>query len=72
MDNNLISCFVGILVGAMVGIILFYIYDKSRIIYHGPNSKNIIIKIYKKNGKCYRLIPSIVICPSYLSMNKFK
>jgi len=61
--NNVIS----IILGFIIGYIIFYIYDKKRIIYHGPNSKNIIKNIYKKNGKCYKLIPKVVICPLHLS-----
>lgn len=40
-------------------------------IYHGPNSNNIKKKIYKsKDGRCYKLIPIVHICPISLSMKK--
>lgn len=44
--------------GVIIGKLLFKNY-----IYHGPNSKNYINKIYKYNKKYYKLEPKICICP---------
>ncbi len=44
--------------GIIIGKFLFKDY-----IYHGPNSKNFIYKIFQYNNKYYKLEPEICICP---------
>jgi hypothetical protein len=55
----------------LVGVIMGYFTYKFFYIriYHGPNSKDIVDKIYKKNNKYYKFIPVITICPICISMN---
>ena len=41
----------------------FYIYYAHRTVIKGPNSKDIVNRIYEHNGKCYKFVPEIYICP---------
>jgi hypothetical protein len=54
---------VSILLGILVGYILYYFISPSSIIYKGPNSNIIKHQIFKYNGKSYRLVPKIYLCP---------
>lgn len=40
-----------------------YIYYKHNYVIKGPNSKDIVRRIYEYNGKFYRFVPEIYICP---------
>jgi hypothetical protein len=66
---NLIILQIGFILGSYFGKLY---YDEFTNINHGPNSKNIIKNIYKNkiNNTCYKLIPLVHICPSYISMQK--
>ena len=52
-----------ILVGIIFGYIIYKIYISPTII-KGPNSRDIIKKVYNINGKLYRLKP--VVCMNIL------
>ena len=65
--ENIIDNFISIIVGILIGGIIAYFYF-SNITYVGPNSKDIIDRIYKKNGKCYKFKPVISFCPISISM----
>ena len=54
---------INILIGLIIGYILYKLYISPTII-KGPNSKDIIKKVYKVNDKLYRLRP--VICMNIL------
>ena len=54
-----------ILFGIIVAIIIFYLFIKTdKIVYRGPNSKDIKNKIFKdlKNDKCYMFEPKVYLC----------
>ena len=53
-----------IVVGIVVGIILFVLYKKLTVEYHGGNSSVIKNTIYKdeKNNKCYVFEPKVFVC----------
>jgi hypothetical protein len=59
---------ISFIIGFIIGFIIYKNLKKCK--YHGPNSKDIIGKIYKKNGKCYKFIPVVSICPISISMKK--
>ena len=64
--------FLSLIIGLVIGLIIGYMLFK-KYIYHGPNSKDIIKKIYyDDNNKSYKLEPIITICPSEYSMHKIK
>ena len=58
---------ISFIIGFIIGFIIYTNFKKCK--YHGPNSKDIIGKIYKVNGKCYKFIPVVSICPISVSMN---
>lgn len=58
MYNYIISIILGIITSYILSIILF-----KKHILHGPNSSTIVKQTFEKNGKCYKLIPVIKICP---------
>lgn len=67
-----IDYFLSLIIGLVIGLIIGYMLFK-KYIYHGPNSKDIIKKIYyDDNNKSYKLEPIITICPSEYSMHKIK
>jgi hypothetical protein len=65
--NELESIILSMMIGIVIGYILFN-YSPFRYKYHGPNSKDMIQKIFKHNDKCYKLKPIVTICPSGISM----
>jgi hypothetical protein len=67
--NNNFDIILSIIVGVILGW-LFYSIRFSNIHHHGPNSKNIINKVYRVKDKCYKLVPRVTICPSNISMSK--
>lgn len=68
IDN--IVFIITIIIGLIFGVIIGYIFFMD-IKYIGPNSNEIVKKIYYDNdGKKYKLIPKISICPVNYSMNK--
>jgi hypothetical protein len=50
---------IGILFGIIFGFILFYMIAKK----HGPNSNEFRQRVFKKDGKCFKFVPKIHICP---------
>ena len=63
--NTIFNIFIGILIAFIIYDILF-----KTVIYHGPDSKDIINKIYTYNGKKYKLVPRIYPCVSpFLSVS---
>lgn len=54
---------ISILIGVIAGYILYKLYISPTII-KGPNSKDIIKRIYEVNGKKYKLRP--IVCMSVL------
>ncbi|AYV80146.1 MAG: hypothetical protein Gaeavirus12_13 [Gaeavirus sp.] len=70
MDNEYISTTIIIIIGITIGIIIGY-YIFREIKYIGPDSNIISKKIYTDaNGKQYKLVPKITVCPISYSMNK--
>ena len=71
MYNNIAINIITIIIGLCIGFIFGYIIFK-KYTYKGPNSNEIIKQIQiDSNGKKYKWIPEICICPIYLSMGKF-
>jgi len=66
-SSNYFNIILSIIIGTILGF-LFYSIKFPNINYHGPNSKNIVNKVYTQNNKCYKLIPRVTICPSNISM----
>lgn len=60
ISDILFSILLGII---MSFLLLIYVYNTYYIKIKGPNSKNIVNKVYKYNGRCYRFVPEIYICP---------
>jgi ABC-type lipoprotein release transport system permease subunit len=60
----IITITIGIIIGSVIGYILF-----KNIKYIGPDSNKIVKKIYyDSDGKKYKLIPKICVCPMNYSM----
>ena len=57
----MIKIFFNSIFGLSIGIIISYIFI-SKQKYHGPNSKEVIKKIFKYNSKCYKLVPKEIKC----------
>lgn len=56
-----------IITGIVVAVIIYFIAYPS-VLYHGPNSNIVRKRIYKLDGKCYKLKPVVYICPIRTSM----
>ena len=62
----LITFIIGILLGSIIGYFIF-----KDIKYIGPDSNEIVKNIYSDtDGKKYKYVPKISICPLNYSMNK--
>ncbi|ARF09270.1 hypothetical protein Catovirus_2_219 [Catovirus CTV1] len=59
MDSNIL---LSILLGFFVALFLFLCTHRFYE-YKGPNSAHIKNKIYKLGNECYKLIPTVHICP---------
>lgn len=59
---------VSIIIGMIFGYVFFNLFINTTI-NKGPDSKDIINKIYEYNNKKYRLKPIICVCPISMSMN---
>lgn len=56
----------GIIIGSIIG---YYIFKEIK--YIGPDSNEIVKQIYTDdNGRKYKYIPRVTICPINYSMNK--
>ena len=65
---NIITVIIGLVLGIVFGFLLFKQY-----IYKGPNSNIVSLETnIDSNGKKYRWMPKVCICPINLSMNKLK
>lgn len=58
--NNFTIIIFSIILAIIVYFLLFDMY-----VYKGPNSNIIKKKIFIENGKKYRLMPHIFMCPNY-------
>ena len=61
MNNDKMDIFISLLVGVILGIVLYRGYICSPII-KGPNSRDIIDKIFEVDGKFYELEPQVCGC----------
>jgi len=67
MVNFIVTIF-GLVIGLIFGYLIF-----NKNTYVGPDSNQIVNKIYTdSNGKKYKYIPKICVCPINLSMDKLK
>ena len=65
---NLITIIIGLIIGIIFGFLIFKKYN-----YKGPDSNIVAKKIYiDSNGKKFKWIPKVCICPINLSMDKLK
>jgi hypothetical protein len=69
MATELFDIIISFVIGIAFGAIMYYIYIHAKQNKHGPNSRDIVGKIYEHNGVCYMLEPVVTICPSNISMN---
>ena len=67
MANQNNDVILSLILGIILGLFLFKILPFNYRV-HGPNSKDIVNKIYKIDNVCYRLDPVITICPGNISM----
>lgn len=58
-----------ILMGIIFAILIYFLFIQ-KVTYHGVNSNKIKNKIYKIDGKCYKFIPRVHICPIITSMSQ--
>lgn len=65
---NLFTIIIGLVIGIILGLTLFKEY-----IYKGPDSNIVSKEIYiDSNGKKFKWVPKITICPVNLSMGELK
>lgn len=65
---NIIIIIIGLVIGMIFGFLLFKQY-----IYKGPDSNIVSKEIYTdSNGKKFKWVPKVCICPVNLSMNELK
>ena len=65
---NIITIVIGLITGIIFGFVLFKQYH-----YKGPDSNIVSKEIYTDpDGKKFKWIPNICICPLNLSMDKLK
>jgi hypothetical protein len=69
-DESIIYTLMTIIIGILLGSIIGYFIFKD-IKYIGPNSNEIIKQTYTSaDGKKYKFVPKITICPLNYSMKK--
>jgi len=56
-----IELLISVILGIILGVILYKFYLKKPII-RGPNSRDIVDKIFELNGKYYELEPHVCGC----------
>ena len=61
---KIIDVIFNIIFGLSFGLVISSYFLKNNL-YHGPNSKEIQIKTFKDNNKCYKLIPKVIKCSFY-------
>jgi hypothetical protein len=65
---NLMTIIIGLVIGIVFGFLIFKQY-----IYKGPDSNIVSKELYTdSNGKKFKWIPKVCICPINLSMDKLK
>jgi uncharacterized protein YxeA len=71
-DTRIIYYIITVIIGLVIGIIIgIYLFKKD--IYKGPDSNIIKKNIYEeKDGRKYKWVPKITICPISYSMYKLK
>ena len=62
-EGSFCDIIVSILFGFFVGYILFYFISIKFTVNKGPNSNLIKHQVFEHDGKCYRLVPKIYLCP---------
>lgn len=68
MATELFDIIISLVIGIVFGVIMFYAYMHAKQNKHGPDSRDIVGKIYEYDGICYMLEPVVTICPSSISM----
>lgn len=72
IESNSINYIITIILGIIIGIIIGY-YCFKTYIYKGPDSNIISKEIYEESdGKKYKWVPKVCICPLNYSMIKLK
>ena len=61
MNNEHLNIIISILIGVTFGIVLYKGYFNSSVT-RGPNSKDIVDRIFTVNGKYYKLVPQVCGC----------
>lgn len=61
MNENILNIMISVIFGITLGIILYNVYICPSTV-KGPNSKNIIDKIFEVNNKYYKLEPKVCEC----------
>lgn len=56
-----IEIIISIILGIVLGVLLYSIY-KPPVIIHGPNSRDIVDRIFTYGGKKFKLDPKICAC----------
>lgn len=54
---------ISVVIGILIGIIVYYTLFYKMPLYHGPNSNDIIKNRYYIDGNTYKLKPVIYKCP---------
>jgi hypothetical protein len=62
-NDTSLEVIISIVFGLVIGVLLYSIY-RPPIIFHGPNSRDIVDKIFTYAGKKYRLEPQICSHPN--------
>lgn len=60
-ENDNLSIFISLILGILFAIIVYKFYLKPTII-RGPNSRDIVDKIFEHNGEYYKLVPVVCGC----------
>ena len=62
-DKSTKDIVVNLIIGIVLGYFMFGFFRKDR--YKGPNSKDIVNKIYTHNGKEYKFVTKVCLCPVF-------
>lgn len=62
-DSTSLEIIVSLIFGIVLGVLLYSLY-RPPVVVHGPNSRDIVDKIFSYAGKKYRLDPKICSCPA--------
>ena len=69
LESNYMILFV--IIAFIIGGILGYIFKRRRA-FHGPNSNVVKTKVFEEDGKYYKFVPKIYICPTSIAKKKRK